>query len=81
MYSLETLTSFLGWCSLINIGFLFFTTLLLKVAIEPISNIHSKIFGVLKSELPMIYFGYLAYYKILILVFNLVPYIALRIIL
>lgn len=81
MHSLETLVSFLGWCSLINIGLLLFTTLLLKVAIEPITDIHSKIFGVQKSELPMTYFWYLAYYKIVILVFNLVPYIALRIIL
>ena len=81
MYTMEVVANFLGWCSLINIGLLLFTTIILKVALEPISNIHSNIFGVPKSELPLTYFWYLAYYKIVILVFNLVPYIALRIIL
>ena len=81
MYSLETLASFLGWCSLINIGLLAFTTLIIKVASDPITRIHSRMFGVPKDQLPLTYYGYLALYKIVILVFNLVPYIALRIML
>lgn len=81
MYSLETITSFLGWCSLINIGFLIFTTLIIKVAVDPIARIHSNMFSVPESELPMLYLQYLSAYKIAIIVFNLVPYLALRIIL
>lgn len=81
MYSLETLANFLGWCSLLNIGLLLFSTLLLSLAMRPLANIHSKLFGIDKSSLPMAYFRYLANYKLLMLVFNLVPYIALRIVL
>lgn len=79
MFSFELLTSFLGWCSLINICLLALSTFLIRVFMEPISSIHSKMFAVEKSQLPMTYFWYLAYYKIVILVFNLVPYTVLRI--
>jgi hypothetical protein len=81
MYSLETIANFLGWCSLINIGILLFTTLMIKAFMGPVAKLHSNIFGVPESELPMTYYWYLALYKIAILVFNLVPYLALRIIL
>lgn len=81
MNSLEALTSFLGWCTLINIGFLAFSTLMIKVAMDSISKIHSGMFSVPQSELPMLYLQYLSLYKILIMVFNVVPYLALRIIL
>ena len=38
-------------------------------------------FGVDEADLPGIYFRYIAQYKILIFVFNLMPYLALRIML
>ncbi|MFH7563872.1 DUF6868 family protein [Oceanimonas smirnovii] len=78
--SIEQLVSFLGWCSVINIGFLTATSLLLILFRTQISHIHSRIMGVSESGLPRLYFQYLALYKIAISTFNLAPYIALKMI-
>lgn len=60
---IETLTTFLGWSTVINFG-------VLAVSAIPAWSFEIR---------PLIYFQYLAQYKIAIFVFNLVPYIALKI--
>ena len=79
MSSIETLTAFLGWCSVINIGLLTLASIFLVLIHGPISKIHAKMFGLSEEDISRAYFQYLAQYKIAILVFNLVPYIALKI--
>ncbi|MCH7677238.1 hypothetical protein IH824_18120 [candidate division KSB1 bacterium] len=79
MVDINTLTVFLGWCSVINIGVLLFTTILLVVMKGPISRIHSKIFGVSQPDLAPVYIQYLSNYKIVIFIFNIVPYTALKV--
>ena len=78
--SIEQLISFLAWCTLLNFAFLIFASIALMAMRNSIAAIHSRMFGIDKSDLQTIYFKYLAYYKIAIIVFNLVPYLALRII-
>ncbi len=78
MNSLTTLTTLLGWCTAINIGVLLFTSLLLAVARGPVSRIHTAMFGLDQRDLSRAYFQYLAQYKIAVLMLNLVPYVALR---
>jgi hypothetical protein len=78
MTSIQSLTTFFGWCSVINIGVLLFSTLALLAMQGPISAIHSKMFGVKPENMPTTYFQYLGNYKIAILVLNVVPYFALR---
>ena len=80
MFTMESITSFFGWCTVINGIFLVLTTLTLIIAKDWISNIHQKMFGIDKQTLTTVYFKYLSNYKIAILIFNLVPYIALRMI-
>lgn len=77
--TIDALTTFLGWCTVINIGVLVFTTIILTIMRGPVSGIHSKLFGLDPSALPAAYFQYLGNYKIAIFIFNAVPYIALRI--
>jgi|MEHZ01.3.fsa_nt_MEHZ010956653.1_12 hypothetical protein len=81
MISLEMLTAFLGWCSVINIGVLIFSTVAVMAFRSSIVSIDSKMFDLDEAELPKLYFWYLACYKIATLVFNLAPYIALKIML
>ncbi len=78
--SIDQLTQFFGWCSAINIGVLIVSSIALVLLMGPVSKIHSRLMGVQESELPPLYFQYLAHYKIAVLVFNLVPYIALKLI-
>ena len=54
MISIEVLTTFFGWCSVINIGVLVFTTLVLMLMKDAISSIHAKLFAV-NQELSLIH--------------------------
>ncbi len=80
MENLEVFAAALGWCTTINIGLLVIVFLFMTLARNRMTNMHSKMFGVSTEDLPKVYFTYLAYYKLAILVFDPVPYIALRII-
>ena len=73
------LTAFLGWCTLINLAFLGIATLALTAMRGTILSIHRRMFGIAEKDLLLLYMQYLANYKIVVLVFNLVPYLALRI--
>jgi len=78
--TIEIICAALGWCSVINIGLLMFSSILLIAIRGVVSRIHGKIFNLDEKYLSQAYFQYLAQYKIAIIVFNIVPYFALRII-
>jgi hypothetical protein len=80
MDSIHFIREILGWSTLLNIGVLLFSSLTLAIAGPPIKRIHAKMFGLSEEDLSRAYFQYLAQYKIAILIFNLVPYLALRIV-
>ncbi len=80
MSSLETLREFLGWCTVINMGVLIIVAIFAGPLRGAIAGIHAKMFGLSEADLSRAYFQYLAQYKIAVLIFNLVPYIALVII-
>ncbi len=75
----DTLREFFGWCSVINVGLLTLTGVFVFLLRKPISRIHGKMFGLDETSLSSAYFQYLAQYKILVIVFNIVPYIVLKI--
>jgi len=79
MNTIDTMREFLGWCSVINIGLLIFSAILVVSLRGPISRIHAKMFNLDESDISRAYFQYLAQYKIAIIVLNIVPYFALRI--
>ena len=79
MMTVETLTEFLGWVSVINIAVLFISGILVILMRDLISKIHSKIFGLDQQDLGRAYFQYLAQYKIAMIVLSIAPYIALKI--
>lgn len=78
MFEINTMTTFLGWCSIINSAILIFSTISLVLARESIIRIHSKLLGVKPDALPMLYFQYLGFFKIAIIMLNIVPYFALK---
>ncbi|RLA00903.1 MAG: hypothetical protein DRQ42_04465 [Gammaproteobacteria bacterium] len=77
--TVESLTELLGWASIVNIAILLFSTLLLIAMRGAITNLHSKLFGLDEKDLGRAYFQYLAQYKIAIIMLNITPYIALKI--
>ena len=77
MSSLETLRAFFGWCTIINMGLLMVTSVFVGPMRAMVMGIHGKMFGLSEGDLLRAYFQYVAHYKIAVVVFNLVPYIAL----
>ena len=77
--SVAELTTFLGWCTVINFALLAIIALWLMAMRGRIKGMHFAMYGVPEEQLDAIYFNYLANYKLLIFVFNLVPWCALTI--
>ena len=76
--ALDTLLSVFGWMSVINIGLLIVSTIMLTLFRAPIIRIHQAITGLDEAQLKQAYLNFIAYFKLLIIIFNLVPYIALK---
>ncbi|MEL7448993.1 MAG: DUF6868 family protein [Pseudomonadota bacterium] len=75
-----TLTTFFGWMLVFNAIVLAIAALAIMAMRPWIMGIHSRLTGVDVDALPTLYFQYMANYKIAVIVLNLAPYVALRII-
>lgn len=79
MDTIDTIREFLGWCSVINIGILMFSSILIIAIRGFVSQTHAKLFDLDEGSVRLAYFHYLGQYKIAIIVFNIVPYFTLLI--
>lgn len=77
--NLDFTIQFLGWCTIINFGLLAFSSITLTLFRKQVITIHAKLFGIKEKKLPKIYFKFLAYFKLVVIILNLTPYIALKI--
>lgn len=79
MFTIETFTTFLGWCSVINMSIFIISALSIALVKKPIIKIHGYLMGVEQETLPNLYFQYLGNFKIAVIILNITPYIALKI--
>jgi len=77
---IQALIDFLMWCTIINGAMLLYSVALFILAPDLVYRIQSKMFPMERDKFNGIYYSFIGGYKILFLVFNLVPYLALRII-
>lgn len=77
---LETLSRFFLWCTIINFAVLLLWFLLFSLAHDWVHRLHGRWFRLSVEQFNAIHYAGIAAYKIGILLFNLVPYVALRII-
>jgi hypothetical protein len=77
---IRTLTAFFKWCTIINVGLFAFSAIMLMAMPDFIHAAHGQLFDLSREAFDIIVYAFLALYKIAILVFNLVPYVALRIV-
>lgn len=75
--SITQVKTFLGWCTVINIMLLLLSTTLTILLRRFIHQFHGKLFSLTPAAINNTIYAFLGAYKLLILVFNLVPYIAL----
>ncbi|MFC1593965.1 DUF6868 family protein [Candidatus Omnitrophota bacterium] len=76
--TIETIRTFLGWCTVINSGVFMLSSILIIAIRGTASRFHGKMFNLDEKSLSQAYFQYLGQYKIAIIVFNIVPYFALK---
>jgi hypothetical protein len=76
--NLEILVSFLAWCTLINLVILIIWRLVLAFAGGWMRGMHRKWFDLSDESFAAVHYKLLAYFKVLWVVFNLTPYLALR---
>ena len=73
------LRHFFAWCTVINYAILIVWFVAMLIGRDWIARLHAKLLGVSEDRVKTIHFYGIAFYKIGILLFNLVPYLALRI--
>lgn len=78
--SIGMVTEFFWWALVINVGILTFSTVMLIAMRGFVTKMHGGLFGLEENDLARAYFQYLGQFKIAIIVLNITPYIALRII-
>jgi len=78
--TIEVVREFLAWCTLINIGLLLYWFLWLLFAHDWVYRLHGRWFNLSVERFDAINYTIIAFFKIIVIVFNLVPYLALRII-
>lgn len=78
--TLPMIRSALAWCTVINIGMLFWWFLFFKFAHDWTYRYHTRWFRLSVETFDAIHYAGMALFKIFLIAFNLVPYLALRII-
>ena len=79
MFTIAQLTEFLGWASILNLGYLLLAALLVIVFKRPVMGIHKLFFKLDDATMELKYFEFLSHYKVATFVFTVIPYLALKI--
>lgn len=77
--TVEIVREALLWCAVINYGVLIVWFLVFSLAHDWIYRLHSRWFRLSPERFDAVHYGGMAIYKVGVLLFNLVPYIALTI--
>ncbi|HHH75721.1 MAG TPA: hypothetical protein ENL03_01695 [Phycisphaerae bacterium] len=76
---IQTLTTFFMWCTILSGGMLIFWTLFLVLAPDLMYRMQSKFFPIPRATFNVVMYSFLGLFKIIFLLFNLIPLIALLI--
>lgn len=75
----EQIHAMLGWCTLINVVIMTLMFLMLWTMRSFVYRMHGKWFPMSEQTFNAIIYSFLGVYKIFLIVFNLVPWLALSI--
>lgn len=77
--NIALLKEFFMWCTIINLGLLIWSAFMCMACKGFIQRVHGKMFGLSPEAINSVIYGFLGLYKIVFIVFVLVPWIALSI--
>ncbi len=77
---IETVTTFFMWCTIINGAMLVLSAAMIMLAQDFVYSMHSKWFSIPRETFNVAIYSFLGFFKIVFIVFNVVPYVALLIV-
>ncbi len=77
---LQAVTTFFMWCTIMNGGILILWAMFFVFAPDFVYRIQSKWFTIPRETYNVVIYSFLGLFKIVFLVFNIVPYVALLIV-
>ncbi|MFQ5683506.1 MAG: DUF6868 family protein [Candidatus Binatia bacterium] len=77
---IQTLTTFFMWCTIINAGILILWIVFFVFAPDFVYRTQSTWFPIPRETFDVVLYSFLGLFKVVFLVFNLVPYVALLIV-
>lgn len=78
LVTLETLATFLGWALVVNLVFYTITAVALMAFRGLVADMSARLFGIDRQVAINESFAYLARFKLLVMVFFLAPWVALK---
>jgi hypothetical protein len=78
--TIETLRDMLGWCAVINLGLLVWWFFFITVAHDWTYRLHRRWYKLSEEAFDAIHYAGIGLFKLGVLLFNVVPYLALRIV-
>jgi hypothetical protein len=77
--TVDIIRDVLAWCTVINFALLLWWFMFFSLARDWVYRVHTRWFRISEEKFDAIHYAGMAFFKICIFVFNLVPYLALRI--
>ena len=77
--NINEVMAFLGWCTTINIGLLVYGLVMLKLFPNLTYRVQRAFVDISQEDFELVMYKSLAYFKLTIIVFNVTPYLVLRI--
>jgi len=77
---IQVLTTFFMWCTIMNGTLLVLWTIILILAPDLLYRTQSKWFPISRETFNVVIYSFLGLFKIVFLIFNVVPYVALLIV-
>ncbi|MBC8378097.1 MAG: hypothetical protein H8E62_02895 [Planctomycetes bacterium] len=78
--TISEIRDFLMWCSVINVALMILLFLILWLGRSWVYKMHSKMFPITEQQFNVIIYSFLGVYKLLVYMFNIIPYIAVSIV-
>ncbi len=77
---IQTLTRFFMWCTIMNGALLLLWTAFCLFALDLVYRTQNKWFPIPRETFNVVIYSFLGLFKIIFLIFNVVPYVALLIV-
>lgn len=78
--SIEILTDFFFWAMLLGIGFLYLSFFAVLAMRKTVYSFHLKLFKITEKDVDLTVYYYLAFMKIILIMFGVIPWLALKMI-